>query len=285
VLHALARARPRRGLATVLEREPTLPFLPVLGGLLALLVVGFGVSYRSLLPLADGESPDALVVVLPLVAVGLLALMLTGSSRHGHEIGINFVFAAGGAAVRHPAGLASVALGASTESASACSRCRCSSRWLWSSLRCPALLRSAGAFGLLVLGWKPVLDRIVSLVAEPLGTSTPRSWECASPFAAHAHRTGQLFVVGPNGERSIGVSSACAGLSALLSMLSSGRSGPMVRGTRQAAPLARCGRRPRSRRERVRMTVIVVVADRVGLGARRASSAPQASRSSRACSS
>jgi exosortase len=272
VLGAFARVRPRGALATVLDRELTLPFLPALGGLLAFVVVGFGASYLSLLPFADGDSPDALVVAIPLVALVLMALTLAGATRHGHEVGINFVFAA-------PLMLLVVVL----------------LLWLpprygsvyW-NLRLdllalpilvgvgvlllfgvPALLRCGGAFGLLLLGWKPVLDKLVSLVADPLARLDAfLVGIAASPLAAHAHRIGQLFVVGPGGTRSVQLSTACAGLSALFSMLLVGAFlGQAVRGSRKAR-LAWLGAALGLvfLANLVRMTVIVVVADRVGLG-------------------
>jgi exosortase/archaeosortase family protein len=272
VLNVLARARPRRALATALDRELTLPFLPALGGLLALVVVGFGVSYRSLLPLANGESPDALVVALPLVAVALLALTLAESTRHGNEVGINSVFAL-------PLVLCFVIL----------------LLWLPSrygsvywNLRLdllalpilvalgvlllfgvPALLRSAGTFGLLALGWKPVFDKLVALTADPLARlDAVLVGALASPFAAHAHRIGQLFVVGPDGNRSIGVSSACVGLSAIFSMALVGAFvGRALQGSRRAKLLwLAAGVGLAFLANLVRMTVIVVIADRVGMG-------------------
>jgi exosortase len=272
VIHALARARPRHGLASLLERELTLPFLPVLGGLLALVAVGFGVSYSSLLAFASEESPDALVVALPLVALGLLGLILADGSRHGHEVGINLVFAA-------PLTLLVLIL------------------LLWLPPRyanvywvyridllalpvlvavavvllfgLPALLRSASAFGLLLLGWKPLFDKLVSLLADPLASlDAALVGVLAGPFAPHAHRIGQLFVLGPGGSRSIAVSSACAGLAAVFSMALTGAFlGRCFTGTRRAKLLwLATGVGLVLALNLLRMTVIVVVADRFGVG-------------------
>jgi exosortase/archaeosortase family protein len=272
VLHAIARARPRRAFATALDRELTLPFLPAFGGLLVLVALGFGVSYESLLPFADGESPDALVVAIPLVALALLLLSLAGSTRHGHEVGINSVFVC-------PLLLLLFIL----------------LLWLpprygtiyW-NLRLdllalpiivavgvlllfgvPALLRSGAAFGLFFVGWKPILDSLVSQVADPLArTDAFVVGILASPFAAHARRTGQLFVVGPGGTRTVELSTACAGLGAVFSILLVGAFlGRAVRGSRRARLAwltAAVGLALAM--NLVRMTAIVVVADRIGLG-------------------
>jgi exosortase/archaeosortase family protein len=272
VLHATARSVPRRGLAATLDRELTLPFVPVLGGLFLLVLVGFGVSYRSLLPLADGESPDALLLALPLVGLLLLALTLSGSSRHGNEVAINLVFAA-------PATLLflMILLWLPPRYASV--------YWVYRIdllalpllvgvavillFGLPALLRSWGAFLLLLLGWQPVFDRLVGVVADPLARAD--AWAVgllAAPFAAHASRTGQLFVVGPHGDRSVAISSACAGLAAIFSMALVGAFlGRAVKGKRRrkAAWLAAAIALVLAV-NLVRMTAIVVVADRVGLG-------------------
>ena len=70
----------------------------------------------------------------------------------------------------------------------------------------PALLRSASAFGLFLLGWQPVFDRIVGLVAHPLAQADAFAVGLlAGPFTAHATRTGQFFAIGPNGSRSVAI--------------------------------------------------------------------------------
>jgi len=272
VLHAHAPARTRRSLAVLLDRELTVPFLPVLGGLLLLVLVGFGVSYSSLLALADSESPDALLVALPVVGIVLLGLALAGSSRHGHEVGINLVFAA-------PVTMVFVVLLLWLPPRYA------SVYWVYRLdllalpllvavavlllFGLPALLRSIAPFGLLLLAWQPVFDRIVALVADPLAhLDAALVGVLATPFAAHAHRTGQLFTVGPDGTRSVAISSACAGLAALLSMALVGAFlGRAVKGTRRAKLLwLAAGLALAFGLNLVRMTSIVVVADRVGLG-------------------
>lgn len=272
MLHATARPAPRRTLAATLDRELTLPFLPVLGGLLLLVLVGFGVSYSSLLPLADGESPDALLLALPVTGIALLGLALAGTSRHGHEVAINLVFAAPGSAV-----FVVLLLWLPPRYASV--------YWVYRLdllalpilvavgvillFGLPALLRSVSAFGLLLLGWQPVFDRIVALVADPLAQADAvLVGVLARPFAAHAVRTGQLFTVGPHGDRSVAISSACAGLAALFSMLLVGAFlGRAVKGTRRAKLVwLATGVGLVLAVNLVRMTAIVVVADRAGLG-------------------
>src|SRR5688500_15603701 len=79
-----ARHLRRRAFALLSERELTLSFPRAMVALLVLGVVGAGISYRSVLSLASSESPDALLVAVPFVALALLAFSLRDLGRHGN---------------------------------------------------------------------------------------------------------------------------------------------------------------------------------------------------------
>src|SRR5581483_4547991 len=61
----------------------------------------------------------------------------------------------------------------------------------------PALWRARAAFAVFVLGWPPVLDWLVRLLATPLATAQGAIVAfLLSPFALGVHRYGATFVFG-----------------------------------------------------------------------------------------
>jgi exosortase/archaeosortase family protein len=123
---------------------------------------------------------------------------------------------------------------------------------------------------LFLLGWPPVFDRLVSLVADPIAQlDATLVGVLAAPLAPHAQRVGQTFLLGRDSSSAIGISSACAGLAALFSMALVGAFLPRnVTGSRRAKLLwFGCALALVFAANLARLTAVVVVAERAGLGA------------------
>src|SRR5438094_267878 len=61
----------------------------------AMLLIGVpaAFSYRQLAPLAGSDSPESVLLLVPVAAFVMLAAKLAASSRHGAEAAVNVVFA------------------------------------------------------------------------------------------------------------------------------------------------------------------------------------------------
>jgi len=217
VLHAAATSRR----ALLARGELTLSFPAAIVAIAAAGLLASAASYRTLLPLTSSESPDALLVAFPIAALVLLAVRLAGQGRQGHELGINLVFAA-------PLALAYVLLLVWLPSRFA------NVYWVYRLdmlalpiivaiatllvFGLPALLRCSPAFLFFVVGWLPIFDRLVGLVAEPLAwLDTLAVRGLTAPLGGRVPWRDGSFVAA-HGER-LSISSACAGMTAVLSMV------------------------------------------------------------------
>jgi hypothetical protein len=77
----------------VLSRRVSVPYLGGLTALVVLTAVAFAFSYGELAPLAGSDSPESVLLVIPLVAFARIALKLVGVARHGDEVAVNVIFA------------------------------------------------------------------------------------------------------------------------------------------------------------------------------------------------
>jgi exosortase len=207
----------------VLARRVTVPYL---GGLLAVLVltaIAFAFSYGQLAPLAGSDSPESVLLLVPVAAFVMLAAKLAASSRHGDEAAVNVVFAfpfllvLAALLVWLPVKLSYFywvyrldLLAVPTFLAAA----------VVLLFGLPALWAARAVFVLLLAGWPPVLDWIVRFLADPIATAQAAIVSgVLSPFHLDIHRFGQTFVFGSGKEApTLTVSSACSGLVGVFSM-------------------------------------------------------------------
>jgi exosortase len=207
----------------VLSRRVSVPYLGGLTALVVLTAVAFAFSYGELAPLAGSDSPESVLLVIPLVAFALIALKLVGVARHGDEVAVNVVFALpfllvlAALLVWLPVTLSYFYWVYRVDLLAVPAFVAVAVIMLFGL---PALWAARAAFFLLVLGWPPVLDWVVRLVADPLARL--QSWLAAgllAPFHLDVHRFGQTFVFGsgPNAP-AITVATACAGLVGVFSM-------------------------------------------------------------------
>jgi exosortase len=207
----------------VLGRRVSIPYLGGLAALVVLTGIAFAFSYGQLAPIAGSDSPESVLLVIPLIAFGLIATKLAGVARHGDEAAVNFVFALpflivlAALLVWLPVKLSYFYWVYRVDLLAVPAFVAVAVIMLFGL---PALFAARAAFLLLILGWPPVLDWVVRVVADPLATA--QSWlviVLLAPLSLGVHRAGQTFLFGSGPTASaLTVSTACAGLVGVFSM-------------------------------------------------------------------
>jgi exosortase len=240
---ASSPGEPPLGLARLrldLGRRLTLSYLQAFSLIAAVAAVAGAFSYWTLLPLAESESPHAVILLVPLVGLVVLAIELAPAPRHGEETAANIGFA-----LPLVVGFAALVLLLPARLSYF--------YWLYRFdllalpiivgiavillFGLPALWSTRSAFLILLFAWPPLLDWIVKEIDAPLTSFV--SW-LAEPLAGlggvEVARYGTAFTVGKGaGAVSLTVSSACSGLASVFAFLLVGGALVLVlRGSREA---------------------------------------------------
>lgn len=187
-------------------------------------VLAFAPSYAALAPLAGSESPEAVLLIVPVIAGVLLWWELVDAPRRGKDLVANAIFASPLALVLlvlllwFPAKLSyfywvyrfdllAVPIAAAIS--------------ILLVFGLPALWRAKTGLLVLVLGWPPILDLLISRLADPLASLQARGAEkLLSPLHLAAHLDGQSFVL--RGGDAISIAAPCSGLVGATFMLALG---------------------------------------------------------------
>lgn len=221
-----------------MTRRFELPWALALLALGSLVIVGFGPSYAALSPLVGSDSPDFVLVLIPLLAFPQIALDLRAARRDGEELGVNLALAAPLFAF-----LATLLVILPAKLSYA--------YWLYrlDLLAVPVFVATAVLllFGfpalwsarrgvlLLVLGWPPLVDTIIRATAVPLADAQAHIVRVlALPFGVAGSGTQFVF---PDGHI-LSISTACAGL---VGVFAGGAVGGVVALAADGPPLRRLG--------------------------------------------
>lgn len=182
--------------------------------------LGFGRSYLALAPLAGSESPESLLLLVPFAAAVVLWRRLARAPRDGAELTVNLILATPalllllGLLVWLPARLSYF-------------------YWVYrlDLLAVPlfvavavllvfganALWRAKLALGVLLLGWPPLLDRLLQLVTEPASSLQAR---VLGLLPLPGSRVGETFFL-EHGRHAaaITIAAPCSGLLGVFSMM------------------------------------------------------------------
>jgi exosortase len=196
----------------------------IVGLIAAFVAVGFFTSYRSLLPLLGSESSQAVLLVVPVAAVGLLLVALPRVQRVPEEVLVNFLFALPmlialfSLLVVLPAKLSFI-YWAYRLDLLAVPAFVAFALILFYGL--PGVWAARPALSLLLLGWPPLLDTFTRIVAPPLADLDAALVGLVLKLAApDVTRHADVFSLGRGGGwTTVEVSSTCAGLLAVISML------------------------------------------------------------------
>jgi exosortase len=223
-----------------LQRDLALPYGWVFGLIVLFALAASAFSYRTLAPLAEGESPQAVLLLVPLAALVVLAFQLAPVSRHGDETAANVGFAL-------PLVLIYLALVLILPAKLSYFY------WLYRFdlltlpvivavavilfFGLPALWSSRSGFLLLLFSWPPLLDWVVQRLDRPLTVLVSR---LAEPLVAlggvHVERRDELFTVGTGAKTvTLTVASACSGMVSVFAFLLVGGALVLIlRGSREA---------------------------------------------------
>jgi exosortase len=195
-----------------LTRELQIPWPAAAGGLLAFVAAAFAPSYAALAPLLTGDSPEVVLLLIPLGAFAMVIYDLRAARRYGHELGVNIALAA-----PFLLGLAMLLVILPGKLSYA--------YWLYRLdllavpffvatailllFGFPALWASRRGLVFLILGWPPIVDTIVRATASPLADLQAKLVGLLV-LPLDVVNVGPTFIL-PDGE-TLTISTACAGL-------------------------------------------------------------------------
>src|SRR5436305_889159 len=185
----------------MLAKRVTISYPIALVALIGLTLGAFAYSYGQLAPLAGSESPESVLLLIPLAAFVLIGRALFDVAPRSDEAAINAVFAAPLLVV-----LAALMI------------------WLPAKLSyfywvyrldllavpffvggaiimlfgIPAFWRARSGIAVLLLGWPPLLDSLIREVSDPLAHTTAQITATAVAPISNVRTIGESFVF-PNG--------------------------------------------------------------------------------------